>query len=106
MNKLPCPSWARQWRVDEVIECLSFGNMRQKVTEELLAAMPDAYTNKRPPDRKDWKPGDEDARNEYPPEPDTADRYRQSLNHAWKKLSLEVQQAIVEAYRTTPLIDI
>lgn len=91
--KCPC-----HWRVDEVIECLSFGTMRAQVERELLAAMPDAYENKRKPDRPGWKPGDEDARNEFPPEPDTFDLLRQTLNHAWKKLSPEVQQAIATAY--------
>jgi hypothetical protein len=85
--------------VDEVIECLSFGDMLGQVQRELLEAMPDAYENKRNPDRPGWRPGDEDARNEYPPEPDTYDRLHQTLNHVWRKLSIEVQQAIVNAYQ-------
>ena len=98
-TKIPCPGWARLWRVDEVIECLSFGDKREQVERELLAAMPDAYDNKRPPDRPGWKPGDDDARNEFPPEPDLADIHGQSLRHAWKKLSHTVKAAIVEAYQ-------
>jgi len=97
-QKVPCPDWARLWRVDEVIECLSFGDLRAQVQRELLAAMPDAYDNKRPPDRPNWQPGDDDARNELPPEPDLADIHGQSLRHAWKKISDAVKAAIVEAY--------
>lgn len=99
MKKPRCPSWGKFWRVDQVIECLSFGDKREMVERELLKAMPDAYEDKRPPDNPNWKPGDEGPKNEFPPDADTYDLLRQTLNHAWRNLPLEVQEAIIQAFK-------
>lgn len=98
-KKVPCPDWARFWRVDEVIECLP---VSEEVRRELLVAMPDAYDNKRPPDRPGWKPGEGEPRNELPPEPDTYDGLGQSLRCIWCKLTHSTKHAIVEAYNQHP----
>lgn len=95
---MKCPDWAKVWRVDEVLECLSFGPKRQAVTDALLRAMPAAYQDKRPPDRPDWTPGCGEARNELPPDPDQANIDGQSLNHVWDQLTPDIQQAIHDAY--------
>lgn len=75
------PDFAEYWSVDEVIECLTFGPDRAKVETELLAAMPNAYGPR--------------TETECPPEPDLDPQYK--LARIWRKLSVDVQAAIVKA---------
>jgi len=77
---LKMPDVAHYWDVDQVIECLSFGEHRQEVTSALLTAMPNAY-------------GDRPFREI--PEPDANPQYK--LDKVWHKLDLGIQQRILIA---------
>lgn len=77
---LKMPTCAPYWDVDQVIECLSFGDHRQAVTSALLEAMPNAY-------------GDRPFREI--PEPDANPQFK--LARIWHKLDTTVQQRILIA---------
>lgn len=82
----PFPETLTYWRVDEVIECLTFGDKRHDVERALMEAMPQAYQSSKvsqSPEIAEW------------PEPDRDPDRKVSL--IWDKLPAEVRDAITAA---------
>jgi hypothetical protein len=90
VQRLKCPEGLAGYKVDEAIECLSYGDDRAAVERELMAACPDAYEAH--PDDPDGEAG----RHEWPEAGTHADR---RVGRFWPKLSPAVQHAMVVAYR-------
>lgn len=98
-KKLPKPGWSHDWKVDEIIECLTLGGpnwaseegqaQRKKVEDALLKAMPNAYAKH--PDDPDGATG----KNEWPEADSHKDR---KLATIWHRLEGDVQQIILDAY--------
>ena len=102
--KPPVPSFTEFWRVDEVIECLPLGYpfdartqaaeraaQWKAVSEELMAAMPDAYGS---PDGV-HDPESPNFR-EFPPEPDVDRQWK--LARVWDRLSPTARRVVHAAY--------
>lgn len=90
---IPVPAWAKYRSVDEIIECLSFGDMRKQVERELMAACPHAYDDLPPATQ------DPEVPFEYPDQLSAAQEAAgTTLDVHWNKLSQPVQQAIIAAY--------
>lgn len=83
-NKTDIPAALTYWRVDEVIECLSFGEHRHEVEQALLTAMPEAYGGELPGE-DDW------------PEPDASRDAPYKLSVVWGKLDTSIQGYVAEA---------
>ncbi len=77
------PEFARYVRVDTVVECYG---VSKETERELLRLMPDAYGGEAPGE-DDW------------PEPDAKRDEPYKLSKIWIKLSEEVRENILAAYR-------
>lgn len=84
VEKLDIPAQIQYWRVDECMECLSFGEDRRMVEAALLTLMPTAY-------------GESEAakERETPPEPDADPEFK--LSAIWDRLTDYEKRAIIKA---------
>jgi len=86
---MKCPTWAKHWRCDEVIECLSIGDNARR---DLLSVNPDAYEDHIP----EGVPLTETGGREYPPDP--GEPKCDMLSTWWTKLQKSTKEAIVLAH--------